>query len=440
MRRELALISKEYREILASFYIDDKKVSQISREFNLPEGTVKTKLFKSRKLLMEGMKMAREFGIKSYKPEDVQLWTSGIGVGGRGPGPHINYERKFPKNILLEAYCNPSTIEELSLALGVAAPYMEEEVESLVKNELLRKLDSGKTVKYETDFPIISAEAQRQAECLSFKVKDEYYALLRQVVDEFLEKRSGEKLLGGYQPIEELKWMYMIMFGKSFSGKVTTWNGAFEKWQPTERGKGRWDMIGLVNFTKNEANFSLGHGGASIDKDGYNISGDSATFCMFNIHMFTRERKKHPAYACNRDQIRVLWEMYNGRADEKKDREVIDFLLECGVFEARDGKYIPKFAVTDKYYSYIGDELLTDVDESVYAKIKELHMKLYQETRAIIEKDVPEKFRNCYILYSYQGERPLSFAMWAAIKDGYLKLPEDYGKSMIGAWLSVVKK
>ena len=443
LRRELALISKDYREILVSFYIDDKKISQISREFNLPEGTVKRKLFESRKILTEGMKMAREFGAKSYKPENIEIWTSGFGVGGRGPGPHIPYEKKILKNILLEAYCNPSTIEELSLELGVAAPYMEEEVEILVDHELLTKLDNG---KYETAFPIISAEAQRQIEYAHLKVKDEYYPLLREVVDNLLAAQDNKKLFGGYQSTEELKWLYMILaenYIRHHMGSVKAkyeftkeeladYENSLKRHYP-KRKHGHWDMTGLEEFKRHEERFSVGHNGASVEREGYDISNAPATFCLYHLHQFVGEQDRQRYY--NNKQVGVLWDMYNGKADEAKDRETIDLLLANGVFETKGGEYIPKFIVTEKYPLELPMD--TDIDKQLYDKIENLRSKLLEEMEAVIAKDIPKRLHHNALFYNHI--ELLSFAMFAAVKDGYLKIPEDFSKSMIGAFLRVVK-
>ena len=216
LRREISLISKEYREILVSFYIDDKKVSQIAKEFELPEGTVKTKLFKSRKILTEGMKMAREFGVKSYKPENIHFSKSGKDGSDGSPWSKINTKRA--KNILLETYYNPSTIEELSLELGIAAPYMEEAVDELVNAELLKKLVNGKE-KYETNFIIFSAETQRDIENAHLKIKDEYFTLAKEILD-VIEKDGKKDLLGGTQTFEELKWQYLLTMADNVNWAV----------------------------------------------------------------------------------------------------------------------------------------------------------------------------------------------------------------------------
>jgi DNA-directed RNA polymerase specialized sigma24 family protein len=73
LRRELAFIAEDYREIVVAFYIDDLSVNDISKTCSLPRGTVLSKLYRARKKLEEGMKMSREFGTLSYKPENIDL-------------------------------------------------------------------------------------------------------------------------------------------------------------------------------------------------------------------------------------------------------------------------------------------------------------------------------------------------------------------------------
>jgi hypothetical protein len=153
LRRELAFLGRDYREIVVAYYIEDRSVGDIARALGQPEGTVKSRLFRSRNLLKEGMNMAREFGPKSYKPEEVRFVSSGCQTSGL---PFSAVQRMLPKNILLEASNNPSTIEELSVAVGVAMPYMEEEISVLVDAGLLKAVGN----RYVTNFFIESRDLQ----------------------------------------------------------------------------------------------------------------------------------------------------------------------------------------------------------------------------------------------------------------------------------------
>ncbi|MBQ7911001.1 MAG: RNA polymerase sigma factor [Clostridia bacterium] len=153
LRRELAFLGRDYREVVVAYYIEDRSVSDIARALGQPEGTVKSRLFRSRNLLKEGMKMAREFGPKSYKPEEVSFVSSGCQDSGL---PYSAVQRMLPRNILLEASNNPSTAEELSVAVGVAMPYMEEEIAALVDAGLLKEVGN----RYVTNFFIESRDLQ----------------------------------------------------------------------------------------------------------------------------------------------------------------------------------------------------------------------------------------------------------------------------------------
>ena len=176
LRSELAFIKSDYRNILVAYYIEDRGVKDIARSLGLPEGTVKTKLYRARKLLKEGINMAREFGPKSYKPEDVHFVANGNQPTGL---PWKAVERSVQKNILLEAADNPSTAEELAIALGIAVPYMEEEVEILTKATLLKK-DGN---KYVTNIPFVSKECQEKVYKLKTAIADE----MADIVDKIAE-------------------------------------------------------------------------------------------------------------------------------------------------------------------------------------------------------------------------------------------------------------
>ena len=153
LRRELAFIKSDYRNIVIAYYIEDKNVREIASLLSLPTNTVKSKLLRAREILKEGMNMAREFGKRSYNPENVGFVASGDQPSGL-PWKAVN--RKIPNNILLQASNNPSTIEELSIELGVALPYMEEEVEKLHQATLLEKQGD----KYITNFFILDKDCQ----------------------------------------------------------------------------------------------------------------------------------------------------------------------------------------------------------------------------------------------------------------------------------------
>ena len=76
LRRELAFIASDYRNIVAMYYLENQKVGDIANRLQIPEGTVVSKLHRARNILREGRQMTRTFGKRSYDPEKFHF--SGI--------------------------------------------------------------------------------------------------------------------------------------------------------------------------------------------------------------------------------------------------------------------------------------------------------------------------------------------------------------------------
>ncbi len=142
LRRELSLLAKEYRECTLAYYFDELSCREISEKFGISVEMVKYYLYKTRRILKEGMTMTREYGEKSYRPADFHFHTIFSGAFNR---EYQNlFSRKLPGNILYCAYYTPMTVSELSLELGVSAVYLDDEIELLKKYDLLTVTGNGK--------------------------------------------------------------------------------------------------------------------------------------------------------------------------------------------------------------------------------------------------------------------------------------------------------
>ena len=135
LRRELSLLSEQYRTVMIAYYIHNRSCGSIAQETGLSVTNVKQYLFEGRKKVREGMDMQRKLGVYSYAPEKftMNFW------GGSGNGYWQLFDRKLPGSILLAAFDSPRTPEELSLEVGVAMPYLEEEIARLEEYKLLVK-------------------------------------------------------------------------------------------------------------------------------------------------------------------------------------------------------------------------------------------------------------------------------------------------------------
>lgn len=153
LRRELALLSKEYRECTVAYYFEGLSCAEIASRFRISLEMVKYYLFKTRKILKEGISMEREFGTKSYQPAKFDFLC--IFEGSANMEYQRLFDRKLPGNILVSTYHTPMTIRQLVIELGVASVYLEDEITLLEQYHLLTPLPGG---KYQARLVILTEE------------------------------------------------------------------------------------------------------------------------------------------------------------------------------------------------------------------------------------------------------------------------------------------
>ena len=185
LRRELAFLSEKYRLCTVAYYYDGMSVKDISEKYGLTAQTVKFNLFQSRKILKEGIAMERQFGEKSFNPTPFKFRY--IFNGDHNNAFDALFTRKLPGQILLSAYYEPMTVEQLSVELGIASVYLEDELETLISYGLISR--QGK--KYQTVMPILTEEYGGEIinilnEKYSGKIKD-FVAAIRKKLPEIRE-------------------------------------------------------------------------------------------------------------------------------------------------------------------------------------------------------------------------------------------------------------
>jgi len=126
LRKNVAYLSATYRDIIVMHYYDNATCKEISEKLNIPEGTVSYRLSVGRKKLKKEHTAMNQTALK---PAKLNLYANGSYAGF--PSMYIN--DALSKNILLKAYRQPKTAEELAKALGVPAFYIEDRIEMLLK-------------------------------------------------------------------------------------------------------------------------------------------------------------------------------------------------------------------------------------------------------------------------------------------------------------------
>ena len=178
IRRDVAYLSEIHHRIVVLRYFGSRKIREIASELGIPEGTVKWHLSEIRNgFRKEGDERmepsAKEMmGTLGCAPERLTVGICGDSGKAIHPSMIVN-TRLIPQNILLAAYSQPKTTQEIAKELGIPTPYLADEVKLLHDSELLWKTDDD---RYSTDFVI-----QNQV------IKSEWYAIIEEMLPWYIE-------------------------------------------------------------------------------------------------------------------------------------------------------------------------------------------------------------------------------------------------------------
>lgn len=432
LRRELSLISKEYRQILVAFYIQDEKVSTIAKRLSIPEGTVKTKLLKGRQKLKEGMNMARTFGKLSYAPEEIDIHQSGGKSFNNDPDRFLwdELNSKICRNILLEAYRNPSTMQELSLALGIAMPYLEDYVEEMAKATLMiKKGDKAETATYETNFVIISAESMR-------KMNDKLASIRKKFVEaaqEYLEKgrelqlAAGIHILGQFQEYEEQKWTLALRLADDIQWSVYGNRNLEFHYDTVRPNGGSWDVMGSQYYEGPEFMW-IGHSG-----DGTGV-----------MNAFVTEEEsyseKDKTVVVHRDNVKIFQSILAGKQEEISEREFEN--LESAVRKNQEGKYEITFGLSNKAHNAAGMRYGMPVE--VYNReLLPLWNTMFEQAEeyiayceGVMREEVPNNLMSQFNFCMHSIPFLRGMVVEGLLETGFLK-PEEELTDMIGVYMVV---
>lgn len=427
LRRELAFISSDYRDIVVAHYIDDRSIKEIASSLNLPKGTVTSKLFRARSILKEGMSMAREFGVRSYKPEEISFINSCSSFGDNGQ-PWSILKHLLYKNIFLEVYDHPETAEELSLQLGIALPYIEDELNFLTEQTFLVAHDG----KYETSFPIISGAAQEKINKTITSAVGEITDLLEKLIDVFTAacERTGCHYYGTFQSYDDAKWtLLMRAFDWLMSESSSGGNYAYTK----RPNNGNWDIVGYQNVDVDEPPFVGLHG--YIGEVGERVA---VSFQQFKFQ-YAGIAEKTPDFLTYEEAL-TLKMVAEGKW-KVCEEHVIRKLLHCGYIRKDEIGFVPCIVVfdgsgADQYRTKFNEEEKTTIRETAN-KIRRHFSELNEYTRAVIRDDLPKSFRSndhfCEFACRNSGV-DRRHVLARAIEHGWLNY-SDKTSRVIGAYL-----
>ena len=343
LRRELAFIKSEYRNIIVAYYLENKNIKDIAKSLNLSVDAIHQRLHRARNVLKEGMNMTRTFGKRSYNPELIRYVMNGR-CGKKGQ-PITIISHLLYTNIFLEVYENPQTAEQLSLELGIALPYMEDELAFLCREELLKKEGNA----YETNFKIFSKEEQYDNYVKTKKISKQITAKLCEIIDLYVSENE-DVLNYHFIGYDNAKWALLpflydtiqtVNFFPEYKKNKVSYKDVTRTSRPDD---GCWDIYGY----EYPVDFELP---TLVGKNGYHYTDEKEIIADVNFSHFyfvsknidikkTKDISYMAAY--------TLWLVCNDKLNEC-DKRYIDELLSIGYLKKENGEIKPNILILNKY-------------------------------------------------------------------------------------------
>lgn len=404
LRRELSILSKMYREVTVKHYIYGKSCKEIANELNISVEMAKFYLHKTRKMLKEGVGMTREYGEKSYNPQifKMDFW------GGDTSGYWELFERILPGNILLSAYDKPMSVSELSLELGVAAVYLEEEIAILEKMDVIKK--SGD--KYQTNIIILRNDFEKKAieyikplcREAAEKIKNEFEKIKSEIQKiDYYGKNSEEN---------DFKWTFInIGLRKSLFDRTAIVEKSFGNLPPLANGS-----YGFV--TGHDNNYE------NLPCNGYygqlNNKNNSAFVSVQNFKIIKNVQWWHSDKNFENSVEALCDAVLFNNADENN----VEFLrmVEKGFINLKSGKLSPAFPVFSKETFDAIQEIVTPLSKIAI----EIMNEICPNVSKMLQKEVPLSLRkHCLLFVNYFYQLTvICIIIESLVEIGYLTVPE----------------
>jgi RNA polymerase sigma-70 factor (ECF subfamily) len=413
VQRELARLSQNYRDIVVLFYLYEKTVKEIAAMLGLAEGTVKRRLHEAREMIRERMVAVRSNGTKSYAPDHLSLVASG------SPNRTWSYvQRLLPKNILSAAGSKPVTIDELCDEIGLARPYMEEEVGLLLEAQLLRR--AGKD-KVQADIVILDEEPVADVRRKVFEWGQQLGGDIMKALNEKREEILAVDFYGAAFPWEKLLWTLILKLADRVAGAAPKLD--LQGLPPYEK---EWAMVGTRMKTAERGARESGRHDKFYghDVNWFRPSRLYSKIAVGNYYNFKELPKRHDLID---EQMAVLLARLKDEtvgADDlgENDRERVSELIVRGLVR-KDGETLrPELIVfTEAQYR----ELLKLLD-GIAAQLTEVPAAIQQYALKKLKPLVPAHLHN-QLPFVIDGHLYLlrNAIVHYATEKRYLRWPED---------------
>lgn len=428
--RQIAFLTKAYREVMILFYIDGLSTAQIAKLQNTSETAIRQRLFSARTKIRNEVDEMNENSNKPVALDKIEYVIWGNGNPGWSD-PRNVCTRQLSKHIIWLCHKKPMRAGEIAGELNVPTVYVEEELEILAAGEygrygLLRKLDNG---RYAINFVLLDRETIEKANRLYLEQLPNICSIICDFIDKNREAYLAFPYLNKKADLNLILWQQVFTMSDAFSETVRRILGDkyFADAGKTDRP---FTVFGYVDNGKY-------YGGGWDGVDAENVCG-YAKIHLDNIYI-TRIR---PHFHCGLNvakdpQIQLALRAVDGldlNVLSEVEKEHAAKAVECGYLYREGEKLYTKILVSD----------MKDMDR-LFALSKKLNDGCFDaeaevvaaKIAGMIRKTVPEYLLAEWGFFNDLASMPVLDNVVEALIEKKLLIPPEDGIGAEGCWMSV---
>jgi RNA polymerase sigma factor (sigma-70 family) len=325
LRRELSLLSDHHRKVTIAYYFSGLSVREISKAQHLSESMVKYLLFKTRQILKGGMNMDREYGELCYNPRKLTLAIWGSLTNKARPQCPRNM---IAQNILMACYNERCTAQEISLQIGVAVPYLEQDLNALSEFGALIKTGS----KYATNLVIFTKEYTVETGIKTLPIQKVVTERVSRFLDENEAAIRGIGFSGNDMSVNLYRWqLAVIILSEAISKYLKSVNIQYPKTV--------WGDEAIIWAEELYGPESLG----ALTRDFSNKAGDRIKF--YDLHINGQPRVLY--FHDHQNRAALLLDIAGGNMDNLKENdheEIAGFIIN-GIARKENDRIISNFPI-----------------------------------------------------------------------------------------------
>lgn len=418
--KEIAFLSKAYREVMVMYYIDERKVKDIARILSINETTVRQRLFSARNSVR---KEVETVGERTHILKPVKLVVFGTG-NPCGNDPRTKADRMLSQNLIYLCKDRPKSAKELSEELCVPMPYIEEEVDIQCRGEngkygMLRRLDNG---KYAVNIHLVDYEEYDQVNKIYEKHLPEFCKVIKSALKQNENKILSFPYLSDQSDLQFILWTLISRIVWDFKKRIDQILAErfFSDVTPVNR---EFSCVAVAYTDEQKPAFDF-YGCDSIDA--LSVGGYRSVM-ISNIYGRHIDKHFHCGHNMSQDQkLLMVLKAIGGISVEElseAEKEIAAKALACDYLQKNGNSIEPKIIVIDKKDAENFERLSLAFNQDM----GDLAEQIAAELAGFMRSHIPEYLINEYQIYAglIAGGKILSMVIDECINEGLLSKPEN---------------